>query len=264
MYRPGSIEPSPISSTSAFAVSIVRLPPFGIASRAFTTRFITTWWSWPGSASIGPRAGSSCVVRTMSSPISGRSIDCISTTMPFRFRSSGVSTCLRLNARSWRVSRAARSVAFLISSRSALQRRAVLGVLEREGGVAADRGQHVVEVVSHAAGEPADRLELLALAKLLLEQLALGDVLGHPDREVRLAVGVAHERDRKMGHDRAAVLGQEARLAPVRVAIAADQLRVETSRPPRRRPGAGSIGMCAAAPRRPRTRAATGPSGSRS
>ena len=59
-YRPGSIEPSPISSTSTFAVSIGALPPVGIASRALTTRFITTWWSWPGSASIGPRAGSSC------------------------------------------------------------------------------------------------------------------------------------------------------------------------------------------------------------
>ena len=83
--------------------------------------------------------------------------------------------------------------------------------------------------MSHAAGETADRLELLALAKLLLEQLALGDVLGHPDREVRLAVRVTHERERKMGHEGTAVLGQQARLAPVRVPIAADQLRVQAS-----------------------------------
>ena len=126
------------------------------------------------------------------------------------------------------MSRAARSVAFLISSRSDSSGEPCRGVLEREGGVAADRGQHVVEVVGHAAGEPADRLELLALTKLLLEQLALGDVLGHRDREVRLAVRVTHERDGEMGHDRAAVPGQEGRLAPVRIPIAADQLRVET------------------------------------
>ena len=109
-----------------------------------------------------------------------------------------------------------------------LQLRALRGMLECEGRVAADRGEHVVEVVGDAAGEPADRLELLALTQLLLEQLALGDVLGHPDREVGLAVGIAHERERELGHDRSAVLGQEACLTPVRVPVAADQLGEES------------------------------------
>ena len=155
------------------------------------------------------------------------------------------------------MSRAARSVAFLISSRSASSGEPSCGVLEREGGVAADRGQHVVEVVGHAAGKTPDRLELLALAELLLEQLALGDVLGHADREVRLAVGVAHERGRKLGHEGAAVPGQQACLAPVRVPVAADQLREETFafRGVVRVPD--EVGSARAPPRDPRTRAAT-------
>ena len=43
-------------------------------------------------------------------------------------------------------------------------------------GVAADREQHVVEVVGDAAGQPPDRLELLGLEQLALGGLAGGDV----------------------------------------------------------------------------------------
>jgi hypothetical protein len=56
----------------------------------------------------------------------------------------------------------------------AAQRRALGGVLLRQLAVAEDRREDVVEVVGDAAGERADRLELLCLAQLQLEAVALG------------------------------------------------------------------------------------------
>ena len=106
----------------------------------------------------------------------------------------------------------------------ALERRAGRRLVERERRVAADRGQHVVEVVGDAAGEPADRLELLALAQLLLELALLGHVLRHADHVARLAVAVADERRREPGDDGRAGLRHEARFAAVRVPFAPDQL----------------------------------------
>ena len=57
-----------------------------------------------------------------------------------------------------------------------------------ELGVAGDDGQQVVEVVRHAAGEPADRLHLHRLRQLFLRGLELllglddlGDVAGIDD-----------------------------------------------------------------------------------
>jgi hypothetical protein len=44
--------------------------------------------------------------------------------------------------------------------------------------VAHDDGQHVVEVVRHAAGEPSQGLHLLPLPQLLLEAALVRDVAG--------------------------------------------------------------------------------------
>src|SRR5207249_10303289 len=52
-----------------------------------------------------------------------------------------------------------------------------IGRLERadeQVGVAADRGQEVVEVVRDPAGQAADRLHLLRLAQLLVSRAELG------------------------------------------------------------------------------------------
>src|SRR5882724_7602567 len=46
-------------------------------------------------------------------------------------------------------------------------------------GVAADRREHVVEVMRHAAGEPSDALEPLCAPELALEIPALGHVTQH-------------------------------------------------------------------------------------
>src|SRR5947209_18949668 len=54
-------------------------------------------------------------------------------------------------------------------------------VLEKQVRVACDGGEDVIEVVSDAAGEPADRFHLLGLPQLLLQLDALRDV--PPDSE---------------------------------------------------------------------------------
>src|SRR4051794_35243393 len=86
-------------------------------------------------------------------------------------------------------------------------------------GVAADRGEHVVEVVRHAAGEPSDALEPLGAPELALEIPTLGHVtqhgevtagkhvrlcgeLGFTDLAVRANHG-SHPRSRAVGHEHA-------------------------------------------------------------
>jgi hypothetical protein len=55
--------------------------------------------------------------------------------------------------------------------------------LERQVGIAVDRGEEVVEVVGHAAGELPDRFHLLRLPQLLLERYPFGDVARVRDEE---------------------------------------------------------------------------------
>src|SRR5690606_19485079 len=76
-----------------------------------------------------------------------------------------------------------------------------------EVAVPVDRRQHVVEVVGHAAGEDADRFELLRLTELLLARTESGlcgypfaDVAADPLNADRLAVlkdesGIYLDRD---------------------------------------------------------------------
>ena len=68
---------------------------------------------------------------------------------------------------------------------------------EQEIGEADDGGQHIVEVMRHAAGELADRLHLLALGDLDFERFVLGRIEGE-DEETRIFVIVTgnHELDR--------------------------------------------------------------------
>src|SRR5207244_701368 len=53
---------------------MVSFPPVGMASRAFTARFISTCSSCPTSALTEPTSGSSLVARSTSSPMTRRSI----------------------------------------------------------------------------------------------------------------------------------------------------------------------------------------------
>ena len=96
-----------------------------------------------------------------------------------------------------------------------LQRAVGREILAHEIGVPEDRGQHVVEVVRDAARQAADGLHLLRLAQLLLEALALGDVLADAERAggpaLRVPPHVVVPRDQPLlallGHDRVLVVG---------------------------------------------------------
>ena len=153
------------------------VPPAGMASRALTIRLSSTCSTCAG---IGQhlrhrrrrdRAAAARRCRSGGAPCATRS-----PTISLRSSATGCSTCLRLNASNWRVSEAARSAACRISSTSAGHRRILLHAVRHQLGVAANRGQQVVEVVGDAAGQPADRLHLLRLAQLILELHAIADV----------------------------------------------------------------------------------------
>ena len=135
---------------------------------------------------------------TMSSPISGRSIVSSSTTIPFRFEQLGLQHLLAAEREQLPGEQRGALGRLADLVQVGAERRALVGLLERERRVAADRGQHVVEVVRDAAGEPADRLQLLALPQLLLELLLLGHVLGHRDH-VRPACRPRRGRARPRG-----------------------------------------------------------------
>ena len=94
-------------------------------------------------------------------------------TTTLRSTTRGCITCLRLNASSWWVRPAARSARLpdLLGVRpSGIGR---VERLQQDVGVAADDGEQVVEVVRDAAGQPADGVDLLGLAQLLLGLAAL-------------------------------------------------------------------------------------------
>ena len=71
---------------------------------------------------------------------------------------------------------------------------------QQQLAVAENHGQQVVEVVRHAAGQPADGLHLLRLLELLLQRAAFGDVQGNPDAAHRFAVLAEVDRPVPLSH----------------------------------------------------------------
>ena len=59
----------------------------------------------------------------------------------------------------------------------------VAEAVQQKFGVSRDHHQQIIEVVSDAAGEPADGFHLLGLTQLLLERAAFGDVFGEEFEE---------------------------------------------------------------------------------
>ncbi len=164
------------SAASTFAVRIVRVPPDGIASRALTARLVITCSSWPGSASTRPSTGSS----------SSRSVDVLADDPPQH----------RAQLRHDRVEVHDPRLEHLLPAEgqelAGERRRAVRGAVDlqhvepalvvvadrpqQQLGVPDDGREEVVEVVGDAAGELADRLHLLRLPELFLQDLLLGHV----------------------------------------------------------------------------------------
>ena len=77
------------SSRSTLAVSMVSVPPSGMASRALTARFMRTCSIWPGSALTGPAPAPSAVTSSTSSPIAGAASSPCPRTTAFRSSTSG-------------------------------------------------------------------------------------------------------------------------------------------------------------------------------
>jgi hypothetical protein len=100
------------------AVVTVMRPPSGIASRAFTTRLITTCSSCPGSASTYQSPGSAWVSTTTPAPARRRTMPSSSVSTLLSESTLGCSTWRRLKASSWRVRPAARWPAWRICSTS--------------------------------------------------------------------------------------------------------------------------------------------------
>ena len=90
------------------SVSMVSLPPRGMASRAFTARFMMTCSICPGSTLIDASPAAATAMSSTSSPIRIRSIFSIPPQMSLRSTILGASTCCRLNASRCRVKLAAR------------------------------------------------------------------------------------------------------------------------------------------------------------
>ena len=155
---------------------------------------------------------SGCGERTISNSISGpirrRSIVSMPRTTSPSANSRGRVAWRRLKASSCRVRPAPRSTDCLISVASS--RAAIVGrqLHQHQVGRAHDAHQDVVEVVRDAAGEPADRFELLRLPQLFLERAPLGDVAEEPG-EHGAAVG-ADPRDRQLERELGAVGAQAA------------------------------------------------------
>ena len=98
-----------------FVVSIANPPPSGIASRAFTTRFMITCSTCPGSALTRPSAGSRRNSSSISGPSSEGKRSEICEIRALRSSSLGWRICLRLKASNCRVNEAAFSDALRIS-----------------------------------------------------------------------------------------------------------------------------------------------------
>ena len=129
----------------------------------------------------------------------------------------GWSTCMRLKARSWRVSEAARSAARSMSSTLRAAGVALRKNIEQKLGVAFDDHQKIVEVVRDAAGKAADGFHFLRLAELIFEELALADVLR--DDEVDGAAGVFEAMRDDFGVDELAVFAD---VLPRRLGVRAE------------------------------------------
>ena len=153
-------------------------PPWGIASRALTMRFITTCSNWLRSifTTIGFSGGAKCSVMLL---LTMRRSNC--TTSPSsgpRSCAFGCTSCRRLKLSSCRH----RSVARRVASSMACRLSSVVGAqlaLREEGRFSGDDGEQVVEVVRHAAGQQPHRFHLLRLHEVGLELLARRDVASH-------------------------------------------------------------------------------------
>ena len=190
---------------------MVSLPPSGMASRALTTRFISTCSIWPGSA------WTSAEVRREHLD----EVDVLAEDPPehlldpggdlVQVQRHGLQHLLAAEGQELPGQRRRALAGLLHLQQIVLERVALAHAVQREPGVAQDHGEQVVEVVRHAAREAADGLHLLRRPELLLEllalrlrPLALGDVPEVPHPAKVFLVWTEHRR--RVAVERPAVL----------------------------------------------------------
>src|SRR5215831_7094909 len=177
------------SAEIAMLVSMVNWPPSGMASRELAARFMTISSISCGSTRMRHTFGSSLLLITMCSPISGRSRACMLVRRWFRLTSFGFSTLRRLNASSCLVSVLARFVALRIcSSRS------------RRGSASPVWSSSIWEcppmmvsrLLKSCATPPASlpTASILCAWELLFQFAARGDILGNTRNPIRPSLGV--------------------------------------------------------------------------
>ena len=198
--QPHEVAPRPATlACGALSTLIAIVPPPGIASRALTQRFKTASSSSPASTFTGHRSAP----KRMSTCRSPRSERASISRMPWRCRrrSMGAGTH-RLPARE-REQVAGEVGAALDRTAHAVERaparRGIAARLDQADAVENDL-QQVVEVVRHAAGELAQRLQLLRMPQGLLgmaKPRLLLQPLGHVGHELIGADG-APSRPRRV------------------------------------------------------------------
>ena len=162
---------------SARPISMVSVPPSGIASWALTARFRITCSIWLGSAFTCPSASSKRKASSTCSPISRRQ----HALHPARRRRvrlmiDRLEDLLPAERQELARERGGALAGVPDLQQVGAQRGVARQVERRQLRGAVDHGQQVVEVVGDAAGEPPDALHLLRLAELLFELALVGDV----------------------------------------------------------------------------------------
>ena len=166
------------SSRSTSRVSIRSVPPFGIASRAFTARFTSTCSIWPGSALTRPRSGARSLQMRMSSPRSRASIDSMSATTVVQDEDRDLLDLLAAEREQLSRERG-RPLGGAADLGDFGEGGVAQRTLRQELGVTKDRGEEVIEVVCDPAGELADSFHPGRLPALRLSPDPLLVVLLH-------------------------------------------------------------------------------------
>ena len=205
--RSPSSAASPLSLTG-FARS-VSVPPFGMASRAFTARLRMASSSSLGSTRTAHGSPGTSTLISMSPRSERRSMSLRSGSSLARSMTVGVSVCRRENVSSWRVE----TLAALRRGGDHVEETGLVVLAQAAAqalDAAVDDHQQIVEVMRDPAGQLADRLQPLRLAQRVLRRLPAFRFGVHASRPLERKHDDAgqQQRDRHAehemaGHDRA-------------------------------------------------------------
>ena len=155
---------------------MVSVPPSGMASRALTARLSRASSIWLASAEAGGKSG-----RQVEGDFDGRAERAVQQVVHAAHQLGEIGRPRLQRLAPGKGQQALRQGGAALGALRGAVEQAVGGGIVRQPlaqqlEIAEHRGQQVVEVVRHAAGELADQFQLLQLAQLLLGAGALGDL----------------------------------------------------------------------------------------